>query len=167
MAKRPGGWKERKLTEAEYDALLLENRIGTLSLCDGAAPYAVQLEYLYHEGNLFMATFYEGRKVDCLKRNNRAVFTVFEDRHTHIEMIRKKIRCRSVMAEGTVETIYIKEVTNHKGVVIKWRFLKFTIEKRGSWQCNRTLCNEARKVDNRKLYLEWLKEACQSSGKAI
>lgn len=159
MPKRPGGWRERKLPSEEYDAMLQANRIGTLSLCSGGQPYAVQLEYLYHEGNLFMATFFEGRKVDVLKKNNRAVFTVFEDRHSHPDMIRKKVRCRSIMAEGTVETVYVKEVTNQRGIVIKWRLLKFTIGEKGSWQCDRTLCNEARKIDNRKLYLEWIEDA--------
>lgn len=166
MANRPGGWRERKLTSEEFDAMLKKNRIGTLSLSDGLNPYAVQLEYLYHEGNLFMATFLDGRKVECLKKNNRAVFTVFEDRHTHPEMIAEKVRCRSVMAEGTVDTIFIKEVTNHRGSVIKFRLLKFSIEKRGSWQCDRSRCNESLKVDNQKLYLEWLEEARKSSAKA-
>jgi len=35
--------RERKFSDAEYDAMLLDNIIGTLSLCDDGAPNAVQL----------------------------------------------------------------------------------------------------------------------------
>ena len=151
--------KERKLTNAEYDAMLHDNIIGTLSLCSEGAPYAVQVEYLYQDGAIYIATYMEGRKVDVLKNNNRAVFTVFEDRHTHPEMIRNKVRCRSVMAEGTVDTVYVKETTNRKGTVYQFRLLKFTIQDRGSWQCDRKACNFAAGIDNRNFLREWLAEA--------
>jgi len=155
--------RDRQLAPDEYEAMLDENFVGTLSLSDGDSPYAVQLEYVYHQGAIYMATYMEGRKVDCLNRNNRAVFTVFEDRHTHRDMIKRKVRCRSLMAEGYVETIHIKEVTNHKGAVIPFRILKFTIEKRGSWQCNRKRCSLTAGNDNKKIVRGWVEEARQAN----
>jgi pyridoxamine 5'-phosphate oxidase-like protein len=154
--------RERKLDESEYGDMLRQNIIGTLSLCEGQSPYAVQVEYLYQGGAIYIITFHEGRKIECLKQNNRAVFTVFEDRHSHPDMLKQKIRCRSVMAEGTVETIYIKEVTNHKGAVLPFRLLRFNIEKTGSWQCDRKRCGFAAGIDNRDIVREWLKEAAQA-----
>ncbi len=156
--------RERKLDEAERDDMLRQNLVGTLSLCDGKSPYAVQVEYLYQDGALYIATFYEGRKIETLKQNNRAVFTVYEDRHSHPDMLAQKIRCRSVMLEGTVETVYVKEVTNHKGMVLPFRLLRFNVEQTGSWQCDRKRCGFAAGIDNREIIKEWLKEA-PSAGK--
>ena len=155
--------KERKLSQAETTEMLQSNLIGTLSLCDGGAPYAVQVEYLYQDGAIYIATYLEGRKVGVMERNDRAVFTVCEDRHSHPEMIRQKVRCRSVMLEGRVATIYVKEVTNRKGLVFPYRLLKITVEQIGSWQCDRTTCNFAAGIDNREFIKEWIVEARQKS----
>jgi len=151
--------KEKKLSEAEYTEMLSRNLIGTLSLCDNGTPYAVQVEYLFQDGAIYIATYFEGRKVGFMEVNDRAVFTVFEDRHSHPDMIRQKIRCRSVMAEGRVETIYVKEVTNHKGLVFPFRLLKITIDEIGTWQCDRSTCNFAAGIDNREFIKEWITEA--------
>ena len=162
MRSRSRKWKSRELTPEEYDAVLQQNLVGTLSLSDGTSPYAVQLEYLYHEGAFYMATSLEGRKIDTLNKNNRAVFTVFKDRLSHPEMIKENIRCWSVMAEGPVETLFVKEVTTPKGGIYPFRLLKLTIEKKGSWQCNRKVCNQVAGLDTRKFILEWLEEHGQA-----
>jgi hypothetical protein len=143
--------------------MLQNTLIGTLSLCDDGAPYAVQVEYLYQDGAIYIATYMEGRKVGVMERNDRAIFTVFEDRHSHPEMIRAKVRCRSVMLEGRVATVYVKEVTNHKGRVYPFRLLKLTVDEIGSWQCDRTTCNFAAGLDNREFIKEWIVEANQQS----
>jgi hypothetical protein len=153
--------KEKRLGESEATEMLRQNLIGTLSLCDGGAPYAVQVEYLYQDDAIYIATYLEGRKVGIMAANPRAVFTVFEDRHSHPEMIRREVRCRSVMAEGSVETIYVKEVTNRKGRVYPFRLLKITIDEIGTWQCDRTTCNFAAGIDNREFIKEWIVEAAQ------
>jgi hypothetical protein len=153
--------KEKRLSDPEITEMLNRNLIGTLSLSDNGAPYAVQVEYLYQDEAIYIATYLEGRKVGVMEANHRAVFTVFEDRHSHPEMIRAKVRCRSVMAEGSVETIYVKEVTNRKGRVYPFRLLKITIDEIGTWQCDRTTCNFAAGIDNREFIKEWIVEAAQ------
>lgn len=153
--------RERKLDGDEFEEMLAKNMVGTLSLCNDGVPYAVQLEYLYQNGNIYFATYLEGRKVDILKKNNRAVFTVFEDRHTHPDMIKQKVRCHALMVEGTVETILVKEVTNHKGAVLPFRLLKFNIADRGSWQCDRKRCNVAAGSDDWDAIRGWIAEAEQ------
>jgi len=155
-------WYSRELTQKEYDTMLHDNLVGTLSLSDGTRPYAIQLEYLFHDRNLYMATSVEGRKIDYLKKNDRAVFTIFKDRFSHPEMIEQNIRCRSIMAEGKVETLFIKNVRTPKGDTYPFRLLKFTVEKWGSWQCNRKTCNLATGIDTRKIILDWLKEAAHT-----
>jgi len=159
MNKQSRKWYSRELTQRECDAMLKDNLVGTLSLLDGTRPYAVQLEYFYYNGALYMATSVEGRKIDCLEKNDRAVFTIFKDRISHPEMIEQNVRCRSIMAEGRVETLLIKDVRTKRGDIYPFRLLKFTVEKWGSWQCNRKSCNQAAGIDTRKIILEWLQEA--------
>jgi len=159
MNTRSRKWYSRELIQKEYDAMLQDNLVGTLSLSDGTSPYAIQIEYLFHDGALYMGTSVEGRKIDYLEKNDRAVFTIFKDRLSHPEMIEKKIRCRSIMAEGRVETLFIKEVSTPKGDIYPFRLLKFTVEKWGSWQCNRKACNQVAGIDTRRIILEWLQEA--------
>jgi nitroimidazol reductase NimA-like FMN-containing flavoprotein (pyridoxamine 5'-phosphate oxidase superfamily) len=146
--------REKQLSQAECEAVLNDNIIGTLSLVEGARPYAVQLEYLYYDGAIYMGTYLDGRKIECLNRNNRAVFTVFEDRHSRPEMMKRGIPCRSVMAEGYIETIDIKEFTS-RDVTRSLRLLKFFIEDIGSWQCTRKVCTLAAGVDHKKIMREW------------
>jgi len=151
--------REKKLTQVECEAILNKHVIGTLSMVDGDRPYAVQLEYLFHEGALYMGTYMTGRKMECMNKNDRAVFTVFEDRHGHPEMIKQHIWCRSVMAEGRVGSIHIKEFTNRQGETKSYRLLKFEIESLGSWQCSRKVCNQAIGFDPKKMLLDWLEES--------
>lgn len=159
-------WKHRELSEGDYDEMLQKSLVGVLCLSDGNRPYAVQLEHLYRDGALYMATSVEGRKMEVLKRNDRAAFIVFQDRHSHPEMIKEGIRCRSVIAEGRVETLLIKEVKTRRGDIHPFRLLKLTIEEKGSWQCNRKACNQASGVDTRKIILKWLQEAGYEASKA-
>lgn len=157
------GKREKKLTPAQWEALLNENVIGTLSLTDGERPYAIQLEYLYHEGAVYMGTYLTGRKIDCMEQSDRAVFTVFEDRHGHPEMIKKNIPCRSVMVEGRIGTIHKKEFTNRKGETKTYRLLRFEVEEMGSWQCSRPVCTLVIGLDPKKILLDWVQEAKQSA----
>jgi len=150
--------RKKKLTRAEYDAMLHDNIIGTLSLSEDGYPYAIQLEYLYRDGAFYMGTYLTGRKVDCLEKNNRAVFTVFEDRHSHPEMIKRGIRCHSVMAGGRVETLCVKEIRTREGGTASFRLLKLTVEEMGSWRCTRRVCSQASGADTRAILSQWINE---------
>jgi nitroimidazol reductase NimA-like FMN-containing flavoprotein (pyridoxamine 5'-phosphate oxidase superfamily) len=154
--------REKKLTQAQCEAVLNEHLIGTLSLTDGKRPYAIQLEYLFHDGALYMGTYLTGRKIDYMKQNDRAVFTVFDDRHGHPEMIKKNVPCRSVMVEGRIGTLHQKEFTNRKGETKTYRLLRFEIEEMGSWQCSRPVCTLVAGLDPKKILLDWVQEAKQA-----
>jgi general stress protein 26 len=156
--------REKKLSQDEIEAILQVHQVGTLSLAEGDHPYAIQLEYTYHGGALYMATPQEGRKIDYLNKNNRAVFTVFDDRHSHPDMINKKIPCRSVRAEGIVKIVHVKKYVNREGVERTLVILKFVIESMGSWRCTRKVCTLAVGIDNRNTMMEWLQEANLVSG---
>ena len=154
--------REKKLTQSECVALLNDNILGTLALSDGGRPYAVPLEYIYEEGALYMGTYMTGRKIDLMEKNDRAAFTVFEDRHRNPEMIKKNIRCRSVIVEGRISTIHVKEFTNRRGVTKSYRLLKLEAEEMGSWQCSRPVCNIVAGHDPKKMLKEWLEEASEA-----
>ena len=149
---------KKKLTQAECDAMLRDNIIGTLYLSEDGCPYAIQFEYLYRDGAFYMGTYLTGRKIDCLEKNNRAVFTVFTDRHSHPEMIKLGIRCHSVMAEGRVETLCIKEARTREGGTSSFRLMKFTVEEMGSWRCTRKVCSQASGADARAILSQWIDE---------
>jgi len=155
--------REKKLTQAECIAVLNDNILGTLALSDGKRPYAVPLEYIYDQGALYMGTYMSGRKIDIMEKNDRAVFTVYEDRHRNPDMIKMKIPCRSVMVDGRIATIHIKEFTNRKGVSKSYRFLKFAAEEMGSWQCSRPVCNLVIGDDPKEMLFKWLEEARNSN----
>jgi len=152
------GLRKNKLSVAECEAVLGQNIIGTLSLCRDGQPYAIQLEYLYREGTFYMGTYPTGRKIDYLEANDRAVFTVFRDRHSHPEMLRQGIRCYSVMAEGRVATVKLKEVATREGEKATFRLLKLTVDSLGSWQCTRKICSQAAGIDNRRILNQWVAE---------
>ena len=100
-----------------------------------------------------------GRKMDYIGKNNRAVLTVCEDRHTHPDMLKKMIPCRSVMAEGTVAVVHRKTYVNRDGEERTLVILKLTAESLGSWQCTRKVCTIAAGADNHDTMIAWLQEA--------
>jgi len=155
--------RKKKLDQDECIGLLDDNIIGTLSLTDGERPYAVQLEYIYHEGALYFGTYMTGRKIDYMNKNDNAVFTVYEDRHGHPDMIKKGIPCRSVMIEGQIRTIDVKEFTSPKGVSKSYRLLKLEIEDIGSWQCSRSICSQVKGIDRKQIYRDWVEEVRTSN----
>jgi len=59
---------------------LLENAThGTLSLVDGNKPYAVTLNFVFFNGDIYFHCSKRGKKVDLIKANNNCFFSVVED----------------------------------------------------------------------------------------
>jgi len=65
-----------------YDAtdfthpVLADSEIGWLSLTSPEGPYLVPVNYFWHDGRILIHTGYEGRKIDCLKADDRVCFGV-------------------------------------------------------------------------------------------
>lgn len=67
-------------TDADaIDRFLSGARTGFLGLSADASPYVVPLNYVWTNGSVYFHGAAEGRKVDMLRRNAQACFTVCED----------------------------------------------------------------------------------------
>lgn len=56
--------------------VLANNDVGWLSLSSEDGPYLVPVNYFWHGGQILIHTSYEGRKIDCLKADDRVCFGV-------------------------------------------------------------------------------------------
>lgn len=64
---------------AWIEGLLARARVCRIGLCDGDQPYIVPMSFGYEKGRLYLHCAREGRKIDCIRANNRACFEVDED----------------------------------------------------------------------------------------
>lgn len=64
-------------SKAEMEELLREETVGFLGLSVDGKPYVVPINYSYHEdGRILMHCALEGRKLDAIRANPNACFTV-------------------------------------------------------------------------------------------
>lgn len=74
---RPMRRKVQQMDTASAEAILRTSTSGVLSLIgDGGYPYGVPLSYVYHDGHIYSHSAIEGHKVDAIRSNDRASFTV-------------------------------------------------------------------------------------------
>ena len=67
LADRDRAWCER---------VLAENELGWLALTSSDGPYAVPVNYFWHDGRILIHTGLTGRKLDCLGADDRVCFGV-------------------------------------------------------------------------------------------
>lgn len=95
----------KPMERAEAEQILREEAVGRLGLCRDGVPYVVPLNYAYHNGEIFFhGAPRGGRKIDCLKANKQACFSVdrVEGMLPHPDPCRYNFRFRSVLAEGII-----------------------------------------------------------------
>lgn len=69
--------KNELLTEEESVKILQTGISGVLALIgDKGYPYGVPLNYVYHEGKVYFHGAKKGHKVDAIRQNEKASFTV-------------------------------------------------------------------------------------------
>ena len=74
---RPMRRRVQQMDTASAEAILRTSTSGVLSLIgDGGYPYGVPLSYVYHDGYIYSHSAIEGHKVDAIRSNDRASFTV-------------------------------------------------------------------------------------------
>jgi uncharacterized protein len=66
-----------EIPRAELERILGEEEVGVLCLADGAEPYGVPLSYAFLDGRIVFHCAARGRKLDILRRNDRATFIVY------------------------------------------------------------------------------------------
>ncbi len=95
---------KQQLTEDESIEILRNTTAGVLSLCgDDCMPYGVPLSHVYHDGNLFFHSALVGHKVDLIRQNQNASFTVIAKDEIHPE--RFTTCFQSVIASGKIKIV--------------------------------------------------------------
>jgi nitroimidazol reductase NimA-like FMN-containing flavoprotein (pyridoxamine 5'-phosphate oxidase superfamily) len=117
---------------------------GVLCLFDGKRPYAVPVEHYLKGEHLYILVSprEDQRKIECIKKNPDACFVIYDSRRETPDLVKKGIRCRSVIIEGRVYLHDIKEIESKKGGgKIKIQRLRFDIEQIGNWTCPGKTCD--------------------------
>lgn len=101
-------YKQRVCTDQEkIEEFLFNARTGILALSAGEYPYALPLNFVWHEGCICFHGMGSGKKVDILSENPKAAFTVYEEYGT----VKDPMPCHadtsymSVMIFGRTEKI--------------------------------------------------------------
>ncbi|MBN1396480.1 MAG: pyridoxamine 5'-phosphate oxidase family protein [Bacteroidetes bacterium] len=100
--------KEQEITDKKtIEEILSSSLICRLGLADEGVPYIVPVNYGYYKNALYIHSAPEGRKIDLIKKNNKACFEI-ED---IAEIIRNDVPCswstkyRSLIGYGKIEII--------------------------------------------------------------
>lgn len=92
------------LSEEESIEILRSTTSGVLSLCgEDMQPYGVPLSHVYEKGHLYFHSALSGHKVDLIKQNSNACFTVIAKDEVHPETYTTYFR--SVIVFGKIRII--------------------------------------------------------------
>ncbi len=95
---------KQQLTEEESIEILCNATAGVLSLCgNDGIPYGVPLSHVYHDGKLYFHSALVGHKVDLIRENENASFTVIAKDEIHPE--RFTTYFQSVIANGKIRIV--------------------------------------------------------------
>ena len=95
---------KQQLSETETLEILRHSTSGVLSLCgDDGMPYGVPLSHVYDDGKLYFHSAVTGHKIDLIRQNQNASFTVIAKDEIHPE--RYTTYFQSVIAFGKVRII--------------------------------------------------------------
>jgi len=72
--------KAFEITDEKIISEILDNaQFGTLALCVENKPYSVPINFVESEGDIFFHGAKKGKKIDIMKQNSNASFSVVED----------------------------------------------------------------------------------------
>ncbi len=95
---------KQQLTNEQSIEILSNTTSGVLALCDSdMQPYGVPLSHVYADGKIYFHSALKGHKVDVLKFNNKASFTVISQDEIHPEKYTTYFR--SVIVFGSIRII--------------------------------------------------------------
>ena len=131
------------MEESEVMNFIKDSRAGILTLVDGNKPYPVPLEHYFDGKSLYFGTSTrEGqRKIDCIKNNANACYVIYDSRREKPELVSKGILCRSVIIEGQISLVDVKEIDSKELGKFKLQRLKLDVRKIGNWKCPRKTCD--------------------------
>lgn len=91
----------QQLSETDCEKILEQNTSGVLSLCGrDHQPYGVPLSYAYEDSQIFFHVAKSGYKLDLIKENAKASFTVIDHDQVMPELFTTKYK--SVIVQGKV-----------------------------------------------------------------
>jgi nitroimidazol reductase NimA-like FMN-containing flavoprotein (pyridoxamine 5'-phosphate oxidase superfamily) len=130
------------MPDAEVTEFIKNSRVGVLTLVDGDKPYGVPVEHYFDGKNFFIVVSSrdEQRKIDCIKKNPNACFVIYESRREKPEIVKKGIKCRSVIIEGKILMEPVREATFREKPV-KLRRLKLEPQTISNWKCPAQKCD--------------------------
>jgi nitroimidazol reductase NimA-like FMN-containing flavoprotein (pyridoxamine 5'-phosphate oxidase superfamily) len=95
--------KEREITDpGEIEEIIGQAEVCRVGLVDGDEPYIVPVFFGYEKGAIYFHCALEGRKIEIIKRHNRACFEI----DTDVEIVGGQKPCgwtaryRSIMGVG-------------------------------------------------------------------
>lgn len=95
---------KQQLSDQESRSILQRGTSGVLALTgEDGWPYAVPLSYVYHEGVIWFHCAAAGRKLDAIRRNDKASFCVIDQDRVIPEKLTTAYR--SVIAFGRVRVV--------------------------------------------------------------
>jgi len=95
---------DRAMSDEETLELVKKSEFAVLSLIDvNGLPYAVPLDYIYHENALYFHGAQEGRKIEAMKLNQRACAVILGETTVVPEKFSRKYT--SVIIQGVMEII--------------------------------------------------------------
>lgn len=94
----------QQIPEAETKEILRKATNGVLSLngIDGR-PYGVPMSFIYEGNSIYFHCALEGRKIECIKLNPNACFTIIDRDEIHPEEFTTYFR--SVIVEGIIKML--------------------------------------------------------------
>lgn len=131
------------MSEAEVVEFIKNSRCGVLTFVDGDRPYGVPVEHFFDGKSLYFLTSPKmgQRKMACIEKNPNACFIISDSRREKPELVKKGIRCRSVIIEGRIGAPEIKEIESKEFGKVKVRVIRLDVEKIGNWVCPRKTCD--------------------------
>ncbi len=99
---------EREIKDRQaIDNIIRRCQVCRIALCDGDQPYIVPLSFGYDGDCLFFHAALEGRKIDLIRKNNRAAFEfdILNEIVTAGEACGWGMRYESVMGTGRMEVV--------------------------------------------------------------
>ncbi len=69
----------------KIEHFLATMRVGTLAMITDDGPYAVPVNFIWFDKNIYFHGLASGRKTDALQKNPRVCFTVFQENGTVID----------------------------------------------------------------------------------
>ena len=108
---------KQQLSDEEVERILREGRTLVLAVHgDDGYPYAVPLNYVYHDGKIFVHCAKSGHKLDAIKADSKISFTVIE----RDDVVPEKLATyyRSVIAFGQARILTDADEKRHAAEVL-------------------------------------------------